>query len=295
MPTINKVWTIIDVLNWSENFLKTKGLTDPRHDAEQLLMATLNVDRLFLYVNHDRPLEQKERDIYRQFILRRAKQEPLQYITGFTYFYGLKFLVSKEVLIPRPDTEILVEKIISIVKNNNGNKKITIIDIGTGSGAIAVALAKNLPDTKFIAVDVSRPALAVAKKNAVLNGVQEAIKFYESNILEKIIHEKIENDVFLIANPPYIDLKDFQFLPAEIRKYEPAKALYAGRDGLRFYRLIVDQAVIFGHKLAGVFFEVGYNQAALVKNILEKKFHSQVEIQSDLGGISRVVYTLLTH
>jgi release factor glutamine methyltransferase len=293
MPTANKVWTVLEVLKWSEDFLSRQGFKYARSDAEQLLMAALQVERIFLYTNHDRPLSEKERTIYREYISRRAKQEPIQYITGSTYFMGLKFLVDKSVLIPRPDTEILIETFVSAVKRKFNGEHITIIDIGTGSGAIAVSLAKFLPQARIIAVDNSLSALGIARRNAELNQVVQNIEFMESDILEKIIHQHIENKVFLVSNPPYIDGQDISFLSAEVRNYEPHNALYGGQDGLKFYRAIIDQGVIFGERLAGVFFEVGYNQAEQVKKMLTDKFKMAVEVCSDLGGIPRVVYTLL--
>lgn len=273
--------------------MSRQGLKYARSDAEQLLMAALQVERIFLYTNYDRPLSEKERAIYREYISRRAKQEPVQYITGSTYFMGLKFLVDKNVLIPRPDTEILVETFVSIVKQKFNGDKITVLDIGTGSGAIAVTLAKFLPQTRIIAVDNSLPALEMARHNAELNQVVQNIEFMESDILEKIIHQHIENKVFLVSNPPYIDGQDINVLSAEVKDFEPQSALYGGQDGLKFYRSIIDQGVIFGERLAGVFFEVGYNQAEQVKKMLNDKFETPFEVRSDLGGIPRVVYTLL--
>lgn len=293
MPTINKIWTVLEVLKWSEEFLGRQGLSSPRSDAEQLLMAVLQVERIFLYTNHDRPLSDSERASYREYILRRAKHEPIQYIAGCTYFMGLKFLVNKDVLIPRPDTETLVETLITTIKNKYAEQKLTIIDIGTGSGAIAVSLAKFLPAVKVIALDNSAAALALAKRNAELNKTDKNIEFINSDILEKVIHQQIDNKVFLVSNPPYVDRIDMKGLPAEVVKYEPHNALYGGEDGLKFYRSIIDQGVIFGSQLAGIFFEVGYDQAERVKKMLGDKFRSSIEVRADLGGILRVVYTLL--
>jgi len=293
MPTIDKIWTLLEVLKWSEDFLKKQGLTQPRSDAEQLLMATLQVERLFLYTNYDRPLSAQERAVYREYVLRRSRQEPVQYITGFTYFMSLKFMVNKDVLIPRPDTETVVENCIKIIKQKYSQKKLTVIDIGTGSGAIAISLAKFLPDLKIIALDNSAAALELAQKNAELNKVAEKIEFINSDVLEALIHRPLESEIIIISNPPYIDGLDFPQLPAEVKNYEPHNALYAGRDGLKYYRSIIDQAVIFGAQLSAVFFEVGYNQAEQVKIMLNSKFKSPVFVESDLGGISRVVYTLI--
>lgn len=283
----------MEVLKWSEEFLGRQGLSSPRSDAEQLLMAVLQVERIFLYTNHDRPLSDSERASYREYILRRAKHEPIQYIAGCTYFMGLKFLVNKDVLIPRPDTETLVETLITTIKNKYAEQKLTIIDIGTGSGAIAVSLAKFLPAVKVIALDNSAAALALAKRNAELNKTDKNIEFINSDILEKVIHQQIDNKVFLVSNPPYVDRIDMKGLPAEVVKYEPHNALYGGEDGLKFYRSIIDQGVIFGSQLAGIFFEVGYDQAERVKKMLGDKFRSSIEVRADLGGILRVVYTLL--
>lgn len=291
MPATAKVWTILEVLKWSENFLKEKGLADARSDAEQLLMAAMQLDRLAIYTRFDQALSETERSKYREYILRRSRQEPVQYITGFTYFMGLKLQVNKDVLIPRTDTEVLVESVVNNLKVKD--EPLTIIDIGTGSGAIAISIAKFSKAAKVIALDVSEAALELAKKNAEANKVEDRIEFLKSNLLEELIHRHIEDNVVIVANPPYITSQDFKTLPSEIKNYEPKNALWGGTDGLRFYRAIIDQAVIF-HNLKGVFFEVGYNQSSQLKTMLETKFRSAAEVQRDLGGIPRVVYTLLS-
>ncbi len=294
MPAQNKVWTILEVLKWSEEFLKAKGLPAPRADAEQLLAAVLNKDRLYLYTSFDKPLEKAERDKYKEYILRRAKQEPVQYIAGSTYFFGLTMEVNKNVLIPRPDTEVLVEAVLENVKKEFPDEKITIIDIGTGSGAIALALAKYLPAAKILALDNSTAALELAAKNARLNNLENRIEFVNSDLLTALIHRHFETKIILVSNPPYVNDTDYVQLPAEVKDYEPRSTLYAPENGLYFYRRILDQSAVLGQELSGVFLEVGYNQAEAVKNIILSKYNTPVQVREDLGGINRVVYTFIS-
>lgn len=293
MPSSVKIWNTLDVLKWSEGFLRDKGFTFARSEAEQLLMAVLNCERIDLYTRYDRPLEKTEREQYRQFILRRAKNEPLQYITGFTYFMGFKFMVNQKVLIPRPDTEILVETVVDAVRNKLSDKALTIIDIGTGSGAIAVSLAAILKDISVIALDLSAESLSIAAQNAQLNKVADRISFFQSDLLEGLIHQQINSDILLVSNPPYVSGRDYAKLPLEIKNFEPERALLSGEDDVVFYRQIVDQAAILGAKLKGLFFEVGYDQAERVKEIIFQKYHTPPLVRKDLGGKNRVVYTFI--
>ena len=173
--TISKEWKIIDLIKWGNDFLEKKGVEDPRLNMELMLCHIFNYERVDLYMKFDQPLKQSELDVLRDFVKRRVTGEPLQYILGRTNFYGLDFIVDKNVLIPRPETEILVDK---VIKDFKEEEEISILDIGTGSGCIAVSLAKYLPQAEMFAIDISKAALKVAEKNAVLNKTAN-VKFFE--------------------------------------------------------------------------------------------------------------------
>lgn len=289
--TTAKVWTVLDIIKWSENFLKQKGFENARTDAELMLMDILSLKRMDLYVNFDRPLTQKERDQMKGYILRRAAQEPVQYITGNTFFMGLPFKVNTDVLIPRFDTEILIDTVLKSIKQYWPNEQLLIIDVGTGSGAIAVALAKYT-SAEVIGLDISAQALALAQENAVLNKLAERIEFIESDLLTEIIKRNIDKKILIVSNPPYVTLEEYQQLPVEISKHEPKQALIAQDNGLEYYKKISSQALLLSDKVKGIFFEIGSTQGGAVRKILEEGFQKQVYVVKDLGGNERVVYTI---
>ncbi len=277
--------TVLESINLSTEFLKKKGIESPRVNAELLLAKILNCKRLDLYLAFDRPLNEDETNLYREFIRRRSKYEPLQYITGSVEFYGLEFNVNPSVLIPRPETEIIVEK---IIEENRDKTNLKILDVGTGSGIIAVCLAKYLPDSKVTAVDLSNDALTAAKNNAGLNAVEDKIKFYQTDIFKDEIPES-ELDI-IVSNPPYISNEEFPALQPELRIFEPRAALTDESDGLSFYRAI---AKIGKHKLkecGKIYFEVAQYQSDKVKSILEEAGFKNIKCQKDYLNIERVVY-----
>ena len=208
--------TVLESINLSTEYLKNKGIESPRINAELLLAKILNCKRLDLYLSFDRPLSEDETNQYREYIRRRSKFEPLQYIVGSVEFYGLEFKVNSSVLIPRPETEIIVEKIID---DNKDKPSLKILDVGTGSGIIAVCLAKHLTESKVSAIDISFDALETAKGNASLNEVGDRVNFFQADILKDEIPE---NGFDVIAsNPPYISNDEFSSLQPELRIFEP--------------------------------------------------------------------------
>ncbi|MDR2431770.1 MAG: peptide chain release factor N(5)-glutamine methyltransferase [Candidatus Margulisbacteria bacterium] len=284
-----KLWTILDILKWSENFLREKGIPSPRHDAEALLGFVLDLPRLELYLRFDQPLSAAERGKYKTFLRRRARREPLQYITGAAYFLGEKFKTAQDVLIPRYDTEILAETVLKTLADNARIKR--IIDVGCGSGILPVILAKKT-GLKIYALDIADAALELARENAAAHGVADRIEFLRSDLLAALIHRPAE-EVFLVSNPPYISPAEYLTLEPEVRDYEPKNALLAEDEGLFFYKKILAQSVMLGEKLKGVFFEVGFKQAGAVSGLLRKRFGAEVFTVLDIGGKARVVYTLL--
>ena len=209
---------------------------------------------------------------------RREKHEPLQYILGETEFYGYKIKVNKNVLIPRPETELLVEKIIFEEKRAN-----SVLEIGTGSGAIIIALAKNL-DLKIIdAIDISKTALKKAKQNSALNNIE--INFFQSDLFENIT---AKYDL-IVSNPPYISQEEYEQLPIEIKYYEPKSALQADNNGLYFYKKILQNAKEHLTESGKIYFEIGYDQAEKITEIAKKNGFSNIQVFKDLNGFERIL------
>lgn len=263
-----------------------------RCDAELLLRHVLNHERAALLVRWNEKMDEMESASYLALIERRQAGEPIQYIIGEAEFYGLPFRVTPDVLIPRPETEHLVEKTIALAQ---GFDRPRIADVGTGSGVIAVALALVLPQAFVTAIDLSAPALAIARENAELNGIAERIRFERRDLLEmdfsnvsgstRMAEERFE---IVVSNPPYIPRGDRASLAVEVREYEPALALFAGDDGLNVYRRLIHEA--FGALVHGGFIalEIGYGQAKRIRELLEASGFSAIEFTPDLQGIERV-------
>lgn len=252
-----------------------------RRDAETLLLHLIQRDRAFLAANPLSNLSAEGAVRYYALIERRLSGEPIQYITGETEFYGLPFHVNRDVLIPRPETEHLVEKVLSLAM---GFEKSRIVDVGTGSGAIAVALAHKLPAAQITAVDVSQSALTVARGNAERNLVADRIRFLEGDLLAPVAGEQFD---FIVSNPPYVAESDRSSLSDEVRNYEPSVALFAG-SGLEIYRRLIPESrstLIHGGFLA---LEIGYGQDSAIAGLLADSNFEQIEFTADLQGIPRV-------
>ena len=277
--------TVLEAINLSADYLEKKDIESPRINAEHLLAHTLKCKRLDLYLTFDRPLKEEEITQYRELIRRRSKYEPLQYILGNVEFYGMEFKVSPGVLIPRPETEILVELILSgIDKQSN----IKILDIGTGSGIIAISLAKHLPGAKVTAIDISNEALQVAKINSELNNTQDNVVFRQLDILSE---NPFTGDRFdlVVSNPPYVSLNEFSGLRPELNVYEPRISLTDENDGLEFYRVIskISGEILNSH--GQIYFELGLGQSEQVKDIMQINAFSGIKITKDYSNIDRVI------
>jgi release factor glutamine methyltransferase len=252
-----------------------------RRDAEVLLLNLIHCDRAFLIAHPKDSLTAAGAVRYYALLERRAAGEPMQYITGESEFYGLPFHVDRSVLIPRPETEHLVEKVLSLAADFERPR---IVDVGTGSGAIAVALAHKLPRAQITAIDISPSALAIARGNAELNGVAERIRFAAGDLLVPVAGEQFE---FVVSNPPYVAERDRGSLAVEVREFEPALALFAG-DGLDVYRRLIPAAraaLVAGGFLA---LEIGYGQDSAVSGLLADAAFEEIEFTADLRGIPRV-------
>jgi len=228
-----KLWKIVELLQTTTEFFQKKSIDNPRLNAELLLCKVLGIQRVDLYVNYDRPISSKELREYHDFVCRRASREPLQYILGQTEFMSLTFMVNPSVLIPRQDTETLVEW---VIERFNGRQNLKILDLGTGSGNIAISLAFYLNEPHITAVDISQKALESAQENANLNKVNDCVSFIQCDALDRRF-ETILNDRFdiIVANPPYIPEQEFMQLEPEVREYEPRIALLDQNNGDTFF------------------------------------------------------------
>lgn len=285
-------WHLIDVLNEATRFLKSHHITNARGNAAQLLSYVLGLQRIQLYLKFEQSLSENERNTYKQLLRRRAQQEPLQYITGLTEFMSLPFNVQSKVLIPRPETEILVEKTIDQIQQKfSQDKTVKCLDIGTGSGNIAVSLAYHLKNVSIIAIDVNKDVLSVAEENAEINQVGEHIEFILLNIMDENGVEKIggQFDV-VISNPPYVSEEAYKRLPAEVREYEPKQALDGGQDGLRFYRQIQQMLPKLLKKEGMALFEIGADQADRVNAIFSESFGDHITVFQDYAQRDRVIF-----
>lgn len=279
MATNREIWTIRKVLEWTRGYLAEKGIDNARLEAEWLLSASLGMDRVGLYVNFDQPLNQDELAAFRGMVARRARREPLQYILGSQEFFGLDFEVTPAVLIPRHDTEVLVTEALRLASDAK-----TALDIGVGSGCIAVALAKALPVATVSGIDASAAALAVARRNAARHGVELALS--EGSLFAPVAGQRFD---LIVSNPPYIPSADLATLQPEVREFEPVAALDGGPDGLGFYRLIVAEAP--AHLAVGgwLLLEVGIDQAGPVTALFAEHGFGDCFTAKDPNGIERVV------
>jgi release factor glutamine methyltransferase len=271
---------ILEVINKTTLFFERHGIESPRLTIELLLAHLLKKKRLDLYMEFERELDEPTLKRLREMVKRRAAGEPLQYITGEAEFCGLKLAVDHRVLIPRPETELLVESVIQ-------RKPQKIVDVGTGSGCVAVALASRLPSAEIWAVDVSEEALEVAKTNATRHSVEKKVRFLQSDLLGKLPDSFMADAI--VSNPPYIASGDWAKLPGEVKDFEPVRALVAGEDGLEaIHRLAMDARRVLSPS-GLVALEIGAGQRAAVGRLFAKNDFDIVEVVKDLQGHERVV------
>lgn len=256
----------------------------PRLDVETLLQKVLGVDRLYILLNLERVLSEDEEQLFNKFINERLNNRPIAYIVGNREFMGLDFFVKEGVLIPRPDTEVLVEEVIKLAKKKDAKN---ILDIGTGSGAITVSLAKYLENVKVTSVDISDIALEIGKRNAISNEVDDRINFVKSDLFTNI--DKETKFDIIVSNPPYIKRKVIETLDKQVKDYEPYNALEGGVDGLDFYRAITKQAKNYLKKGGILAYEVGHDQSEDVSKLMEMDGYTNIYTLKDLQQIDRVV------
>ena len=285
-------WTVTKLLEWTGGFFARKGLDAPRLAAEMLLAHVLNLPRIQLYVNHGRELSDDELARFRGLVKRAGEQEPVQYLTGVAHFYNLDFKVTPAVLIPRPDTETLVETAVRHLKlsaDTGVEQPVRVLDLCTGSGCVAVALAKQLPTANVVAADLSAEAAAVARENAAALGVADRVDVRVGDLFEPVAGEL--PFAVVTANPPYIPGGDIAKLDRNVRDYEPRLALDGGADGLDLHRRILAGAP--GHLAAGgrLFVEMQFDQGPRLSELARASGDwSEVQTLRDFEGRERVLY-----
>ena len=266
--------TVLEGIQKSADFLAKRGVESPRLQAELLLAHVLKLPRMKLYLNFDRALTEPETDALRELVKRRSQREPLQHIVGSTSFCGLEIAVNRSVLVPRPETEILAEAGWSFLSTINSQPS-TVLDFGTGSGCISIALAAKCPSANITALDVSAEALELAKQNAARNGVADRIEFVQGDGFESLRRARSDAPYqpfdLIISNPPYISTAEIETLEPEVRDYDPRSALDGGPDGLDFYRRFANEAPPFLKSNGRIMLEFGDGQAEVVR----KKFEEQ--------------------
>lgn len=286
---IQKHIKISDILGWATDFLTGYNISSPSLDAQVLLSYVLGINRMDLYLNLRQIMTEDESRRYENLIKKRAKRIPVAYLIGEKEFMGLSFLVNEDVLIPRPETEILVELILNRIGKLN-EKRYVIIDLGTGSGNIAVSLAKFIENADIYAIDISKAALNTAGKNAQRQEVGHKINFIQGNMFESLNQFNIKDRAdFVISNPPYIKTDILKSLQPEIG-FEPRIALDGGKDGLDFYERIISGAYFYLKENGYLALEIADGQVLMIKEMVDK-FNGffDIEIVKDYAGIDRII------
>jgi len=276
---------VLEGMHWGQATLLEKGIDNARFDADLLLAGVMAVSRDRLYLDCDRMLSDKEEADYRRAILRRAEHEPLQYILKCQEFMGLSFCIDKRVLIPRADSELLVEKWLELVRQGERtkhNRLIKVADLCTGSGALAISMAHYYPKAEVVGTDLSQDALDVARENAIRLGV--SVQWRQGDFVKPIEAERWD---YIITNPPYVSAEEYSQCAPEIFR-EPSMAFLGGRDGLDFYRRLAEETKVLLYPQGKILMEIGWKQAGAVSEIFQREgFETQVF--PDLAGHDRVI------
>lgn len=286
-------WTVLEMLNWTIEFFNGKNVQESRLDAEVLLANVLDIKRLDLYLNFDRILKLIEIENFKDLIKKRVSGMPVAYILGEKEFMGLRFVVNPSVLIPRPETEILVEEVLSVVKEKMVDvKDLTIVDVFTGSGNIPISLAKFVKDFKtdfFVyGIEIETETIKLAQQNVYANEVADKVRLFQGDVLAPLEILPLKNKVDIItANPPYIKTSDMNSLQKEV-KAEPKIALDGGEDGLIFYKKLIKQSLNYLKKAGYIFMEIDPSLTDEIKKLLAKDFE-KVEVKKDYQNLDRVI------
>ncbi|MDT3696834.1 MAG: peptide chain release factor N(5)-glutamine methyltransferase [Ignavibacterium sp.] len=277
--------TVLEAIKLSTAYLEQKGVESARINAELLLAEILKCKRLELYLAFDKPLSENEVKTYREFLKKRGMRIPLQYILGYVDFYGYKLFVDQSVLIPRPETELLVEQ---IIKNNSGAGKLRILDIGSGCGNISIVIADKLPDSDVTGIDISEEAIAISEKNRNTLLKKNNLNFLKFDILNDNI-ETLGRFDLAVSNPPYISLEDYNELEPELKNYEPKISLTDNSDGLTFYKKIIFISKHLLNSGGQIYFEIGKGQHKFITEMMIENGFSNLQIIKDYSGIERII------
>ena len=277
--------TILGVITKSTEYLDRKGIESPRANAEILLANILNCKRLELYLMYDKPLRDSELNSYREYLKRRSNYEPIQYITGSVEFYTLELKVTPAVLIPRPETEILVEVIIDSVKKED---ELFILDFGSGCGNISIALAENLPNVHVTGIDISKDAIMIANENLEKYQLNTRVNFVNGDILKFNVNDFLNYDI-IVSNPPYVSQNDYLNVQKEIKNFEPKIAVTDFSDGYKYFVKIITLASEILKSGGKLFFEMGEGQSKKINELLVKNNYKKIYVFKDYQKIDRVI------
>jgi release factor glutamine methyltransferase len=282
-------WTIQKLLNWVTAYLTDKGVDSPRLSAELLLCHTVGLTRIGLYTQFNRPVPQQELDQLHDLVKRAGLHEPVAYLTGRTEFYSIELDITSDCLIPRPETELLVQRAIEFLRTRDGVQ--FVCDLCTGSGCIAVAVAKNFSNARVIATDISAGALEVAAGNVAKHQLGERVELLQGDLFEPLVRQLDVGAFDLITcNPPYVSSAEYETLAKNVRDYEPKSALLAGDEGLDIYRRLIDKVDQFLKPGAALMLEIGYAQGPAVRDLLEETgAFVEIKIEKDAHDNDRVV------
>jgi release factor glutamine methyltransferase len=278
--------SIAEILKRASEYLRDASVPNDLLDAQTLLAEALGCDRTYLIINYNKALTENELARYQALIERRASGEPLQYITGHQEFFGLEFEVTPDVLIPRPETEIIIEETIRIVERGEFIRPL-IVDAGTGSGCIAVTLAREIDRLRAIATDISTAALLVAKRNATRHGMIDRIDFIAADLFEAFSESPFAD--IIISNPPYVSHRELATLQREVRDWEPKVALTDFDDGLSFYRRLLGEAPARLKAGGYLICEMGFTQSDVITAMIDPAIWAEPIILMDLQGIPRTI------
>lgn len=279
-------WTLQKILQWCAVYFADKGIESARLDAELLLGHVLNLPRLQLYVQYDRPLTPTELAAFKELVKRRARFEPTAYIVGKKEFWSREFSVTPAVLIPRPDTEVLVEEILKTAKGRAD--ALSGFEVGLGSGCIAVTLLAELTGLKMTAVEISDDAIAVARENAERHDVIERLAVVREDFLNENFHDDARYD-FIVSNPPYVSEEEFSTLPESVKGHEPRQALVAGKEGLAFYEALANFAKKNLNPGGWIAVEIGDTQGTAVAGLFQGSGLTDIRVIKDYARLDRVV------
>ncbi len=283
-----QAWTIQKLLNWITEYLTERSIDSPRLSAELLLSGVLETKRIELYTQFDKPVDKRQLDKLHDLVKRAGQNEPVAYLIGKTEFYSLELNITADCMIPRPETELLVQRAIEFLRTRPGTQ--LVCDLCTGSGCIAVAIAKNFPDARIIATDICDAALNVAAGNVEKHQLKDRIKLLHGDLFDPIISGlDVGKFDLIVCNPPYVSAAEYEKLDKNVKDYEPKSALFAGADGLDIYRRLIEKVDEFLKPDAALMLEIGYAQGRAVRELLEQTgAFAEIKIEKDPHNNDRI-------